>query len=66
MHEENMGALVFEGMLPPQVTPHINHYTTKDIWFRVWIFKILFKHVNIDTYQKLGDLFIRIFPKAKL
>ena len=60
-----MGALVLVEMITPQFTPVSKYYATKNIWFHEEIFNIGINLVNIDTLQKLGDLFIKGFHKEK-
>ena len=54
MRKDNVGTLVLAEALPPQFTPRLKHYATKNIWLCEDIFKRGIKLVNIDTLQQLG------------
>ena len=64
IHEDNAGALVLAGTLPPQFTPRSKHYAVKTIWFREQIVLRGIGLVKVDTVEQLGDLFTKGLPRA--
>ena len=64
IHEDNAGALVLVGTLPPHFTLRSEHYTIKTIWFREQIVQRKIKLLKIDTVEQLGDFFSKGLPRA--
>ena len=64
IHENNAGALILAKTLPPQFTPRSKYYVSKTIWFHEEINTRGIKLFNIDTVEKLGDIFTKGLPRA--
>ena len=63
IHEDNAGALILAGTLPPCHTPQSKHYAIETILFCEEIAKRGRKIVKIDAIEQLVDMFTKAFPK---
>ena len=66
IHEYNLGALVLDQTLPPQLTQASKHYAVKTHWFRERCFDLGIVIQKILTTEQLGDICTKCFPVAIL